>query len=64
MITSRSGFFFSLCAAFALMIFSTTSAEAQQVFGSIFGTVTDASGGAVNNAKVTITDINKGARST
>jgi hypothetical protein len=61
MITSRSGFFFSLCAAFALMIFSTTSAEAQQVFGSIFGTVTDASGGAVNNAKVTITDINKGA---
>src|SRR5947209_16597785 len=33
---------------------------AQQVFGRIFGTVTDATGGAVSNAKVTITDQNKG----
>ena len=33
---------------------------AQQVFGSIFGTITDSSGGAVANAKVTITDANKG----
>src|SRR5579872_4511439 len=35
---------------------------AQQVFGSIFGTVTDASGAAVSNAKVTITDQNKGTK--
>ena len=33
---------------------------AQQVFGSIFGTVTDASGAAVSNAKITIADVNKG----
>jgi hypothetical protein len=35
---------------------------AQQVFGSIFGTVTDPNGAVVVNAKVTITDINKGAK--
>jgi hypothetical protein len=35
------------------------SAQAQQVFGSIIGTVTDPSGSAVGNAKVTITDVNK-----
>jgi len=33
---------------------------AQQVFGSIFGTVTDPAGSIVVNAKVTITDTNKG----
>ncbi|MDQ2844146.1 MAG: carboxypeptidase-like regulatory domain-containing protein [Acidobacteriota bacterium] len=36
------------------------SANAQQVFGSIIGTITDPSGSAVNNAKVTISDITKG----
>jgi hypothetical protein len=35
---------------------------AQQVFGSIFGTVTDASGGGVPNAKVTIVDQLKGTQ--
>ncbi|MBZ5593122.1 MAG: TonB-dependent receptor [Acidobacteriia bacterium] len=35
-------------------------ASAQQVFGGIFGTVTDANGGVIPNAKVTITDIAKG----
>jgi hypothetical protein len=34
----------------------------QQVYGSIYGTVTDPSGGGVPNAKVTITDQSKGAR--
>jgi hypothetical protein len=37
-----------------------STAVAQQVFGSIYGTVTDASGAGVNNAKITITDTNKG----
>jgi len=36
------------------------TANAQQVFGSIFGTVTDATGAAVANAKVTIADVAKG----
>lgn len=34
----------------------------QQVYGSIYGTVTDASGAALPNAKVTITDQNKGTK--
>src|SRR6266487_3610100 len=37
-------------------------AIAQQVFGSIFGTVTDPTGSAVPNAKVVITDQEKGTR--
>src|SRR5438477_5187763 len=40
-----------------------TVALGQQVFGSIDGTVTDATGAAVPNAKVTITDQNKGTKS-
>ena len=36
------------------------SASAQQVFGSIYGTVTDASGAGVANAKITIADPAKG----
>jgi len=45
----------------AVMLFASVSASyAQQVFGSIYGTVTDANGGGVPNAKVTITDQNKG----
>ena len=35
---------------------------AQQVFGNIYGTVTDASGAGVPNAKVTITDQDKGTK--
>lgn len=35
---------------------------AQQVFGSIFGTVTDPTGAAMANAKVTVTDVNKGTK--
>jgi hypothetical protein len=45
----------------ALFCFSGTL-SAQQVFGSIVGTVTDPSGAAVNGAKVTITDVKKGTR--
>jgi hypothetical protein len=38
------------------------AAYGQQVFGSIFGTVTDPSGSAVPSAKVTITDQDKGTK--
>jgi hypothetical protein len=41
---------------------SASISYAQQVFGSIFGTVTDPAGAVVVNAKVTITDINKGTK--
>ncbi|MGI8742673.1 MAG: carboxypeptidase regulatory-like domain-containing protein [Bryobacteraceae bacterium] len=51
-----------LIALFALCL-AGNCAFGQQVFGSIFGTVTDASGAAVPNAKVTITDQNKGTKS-
>ena len=49
-----------LCIATALLAATVGSANAQQVFGSIIGTVTDPSGSAVANAKVTIADITKG----
>lgn len=50
-------------ATFAIAVcLLSADANAQQVFGRIFGTVTDASGGAVQNAKVTITDQNKGTQ--
>ena len=46
----------------ALLLALCAAAGAQQVFGSIFGTVTDPSGSAVADAKVTVTDVNKGTR--
>lgn len=60
MVCKRKGFVYSLLIACALLLMSVGSASAQQVFGSIIGTVTDPSGSAVNNAKVTITDSTKG----
>src|SRR5438876_811189 len=42
-------------------LFATT-AFGQQVYGTIYGTVTDATGAAVPNAKVTITDESKGTK--
>ncbi len=49
------------CVALALVC-SNSTLRAQQVFGSIFGTVTDPSGAAVNAAKVTVTDTQKGTK--
>jgi hypothetical protein len=47
----------------ALVLSSNASISyAQQVFGSIFGTVTDPNGAVVINAKVTITDQDKGTK--
>ncbi len=59
MFKSRRGILFPML-TLALALIGWSSANAQQVFGNINGTVTDASGGAVANAKVTITDTNKG----
>jgi Carboxypeptidase regulatory-like domain len=63
MVRFRKGFFVCVCACFALFASLSNSANAQQVFGSIIGTVTDPSGSAVGNAKITITDVTKGTSS-
>src|SRR5947209_2078040 len=47
-------------ALWSLLLISPAGAWAQAVYGAIVGTVTDPSGAAVANAKVTITDVNKG----
>src|ERR1700693_1086613 len=44
------------------LVFSASIGYAQQVFGSIFGTITDPGGAVVANAKITITDLNKGTK--
>jgi hypothetical protein len=44
------------------LTFSTSVSYGQQVFGSIFGTVTDPGGAVVTKAKVTITDVSKGTK--
>src|SRR5580700_10270597 len=44
------------------LVLSASIIYAQQVFGSIFGTVTDPGGAVVASAKVTITDLNKGTK--
>ena len=63
MFKSRRLAMLALCVAFALCFFSGIL-SAQQVFGTIVGTVTDPSGAAVNGAKVTITDVAKGTQFT
>ncbi len=59
----RSGFFVCACLMVALLASLSNTARAQQVFGSIIGTVTDPTGSAVANAKVTVTDVTKGTSS-
>ncbi len=53
-----------ICLSAFLLLGLAGSAVAQQIFGSIFGTITDSSGSAVVNANIVITDVNKGTTST
>ena len=61
---SQKGTMRFLVLTFALLLGVVSNANAQQIFGRIFGTVTDATGGAVQNAKVTVTDQAKGTQFT
>ncbi len=56
----RKSFVSGLAVLSILFVVWVPAAPAQAVFGSIFGTVTDPSGAAVPNAKVTVTDVAKG----
>jgi hypothetical protein len=47
-------------AAAVLLITAAHTARAQEVYGSIYGTVTDPTGAVIPNAQVTVTDISKG----
>src|SRR3954454_13914954 len=57
----RTPFFFCFAIICTFLATFSERANSQQVFGRIFGTVTDSTGGAVANAKVTILDKTKGA---
>ena len=52
-------YLFLLTLAAALLTSFSPRLAAQAVYGSVVGTVTDASGGAVPMAKVTITDLDR-----
>ncbi len=54
--------FTRLVTAFSLMCAFNGAAAAQTVTGSLVGTVTDASGGAIPNARVVATDIDRGTK--
>ena len=49
---------------FVLASLSGSRLQAQAVFGSIIGTVTDSSGAAVPNASIVVTDVSKGTTQT
>src|ERR1700753_4123247 len=48
------------CLGLAMLFFLPTPLQAQAVYGSIFGTVTDNTGAAIPNANITVTDEGKG----
>ena len=53
--------FAKACSVFALALFLTPfAAHSQAVYGSIYGAVTDASGAAIPNASVVVSDVEKG----
>ena len=51
---------FSIGMLLSLVLWTPATVRGQAVYGSIVGTVTDSSGGAVPKAKVTIADVGKG----
>jgi outer membrane receptor protein involved in Fe transport len=54
--------FFRLAAAFCLICVSACAAAAQTVTGSLVGHVKDANGAATAGARVTVTDVDRGAK--
>src|SRR5229473_4351379 len=54
----------SICILFLLALLAASSAYSQAVNATLLGTLTDASGGVVPNAKVTITEVNTGVSRT
>ncbi|MFP5227892.1 MAG: carboxypeptidase regulatory-like domain-containing protein, partial [Acidobacteriota bacterium] len=56
--------FIVLVALVVAVSFCCSPANAQAVFGSIVGTVTDPTGAVIPNASVTVTDVNKGISQT
>ncbi len=62
-VSTRSKLFLAFSLVVLAAFFTSTSAYAQAVYGSIFGTVTDASGAVVPNATVTVEDVAKGTSS-
>ena len=61
MLSLRKSALYAVVSALALGSLNGTL-QAQQVFGSILGTVTDPSGAAVSGAKITVTDLSKGTK--
>lgn len=59
--SSQSRRTFTLGLAIALLL-CLPAAYAQQIFGSVYGTVTDPNGATIPNAKIVISDDNKGTR--
>jgi len=55
---------FRLCFATLILIFLSASALAQSSAGRVLGTVTDASGAAVPDAAVVVTDVQRGTSRT
>ncbi|WP_446744439.1 carboxypeptidase regulatory-like domain-containing protein [Silvibacterium acidisoli] len=53
---------FAVIALIVMALAGTAAAHAQAVYGSIFGTVTDASGAVVPNATVSVIDISKNTK--
>ncbi len=53
-----------ICVVFLLALLAASMAYSQAVNATLLGTVTDASGGVVPNAKVTITEVNTGVSRT
>ena len=54
----------AFCAGALALVLAPCGALGQAVYGSVYGTVTDATGAAIPNAQVVVTDISKGTTQT